>query len=352
MKARCVVVHFDNEKDEILAIIDYNKHREKRASQYYKEIKELHNIYDGEALQRMKSNLKQYADLLDLSKRKEKDFKKEHPGLKDSEIIDELYKTGEIKDEDIIKGDTYKKARTKSANESYIDTLEEIRKNVGKPRSFVFKIDQIGKLAEKDKTVKKVMKYLDNTTLKLDNGHKIYRLRKCQIENSNDTLFCEKIQTKIDSVLEVTEKTKSGEIKRKSISNQEVKEFENQCKVNKKSEKERQKEKLKIEFKVVLIHPEDNFEDFNNHMLHAHEQSALFIIADDNNLNDCMNLMKQLSYNFYTYYVYGDNLLLLGTRKYPSPSVRKGTLPGEIDIYQYIRTIYSGEIHFRQLPLS
>jgi hypothetical protein len=153
LDARCWIAHFNQhgedkeqkEIDEILAIIDYNKHRPKRFSQYYNEIKELHKIYDGEADRKMRRNLKQYADVPDLSRR----YKSEDPKLNKSEYINQLFDNGTIPAEEIIRGEKYQKAKKKSS----IRTVEKIEGAIGLCRTNIQKLTKIGDLA-KEKTKK------------------------------------------------------------------------------------------------------------------------------------------------------------------------------------------------------
>lgn len=365
MQVRCVVVHFDNEKSKILAIIDYNKRREKRSSQYYQEIKHLHTIYDTEALQKIKSNLKnnpnQYVDLTDLSKRKKKDYRKENPGINDAEIIDKLHKSGEIKEEDIIKGKMYEDAKKEA-----LDTYQTIANGIDKNRTFTFRLDQIGKSAEEnDEVAQESMKYLDSKTWKLNNAYNVHRLRNIQMKNQSNGKLYETIQKEIEEVLNDAKEAKAEaeakalraknkvseekgskvKTRRKFINDKKVRDYEDFAKVTDQDMKTKNQPK----YSVVLIEPKDDFDTYTISKLSSFTNSALFVIADQGNLIECVNLMTKHHYSYTTFYGYDDRLLLLGVRAYDNPLVTISVIKNRKELYERIRAFYPKETSFHEV---
>jgi hypothetical protein len=136
-------------------LIEYNKRRKKRASQYYNEIKMLHNIYDGEAARIRNSYLKQYADSSDLKER----YKKDDPTLSDEAFYGKLYDEGIITDDDVKNSSEYIKARKKDNNE----TLGLISDEIDLGRTNIYKLTSIGDLAydKHDEVAIGIMECLD-----------------------------------------------------------------------------------------------------------------------------------------------------------------------------------------------
>jgi hypothetical protein len=131
------------------------------------------------------------------------------------------------------------------------------------------------------------MKYLDNSTLKLNNAHNIIRLREIQNEYKEDKNLYNKLEKEINNVLEPPEV--------KDIKKQKTTVITDKTVINyNKLVKEKYEDKPK--FNIILIEPDNDFKSFTFNKLNANFGSALFSIANKNNLAACINLMSKLDY--------------------------------------------------------
>jgi len=359
MSARCVVANFTKEEERILAIIDYNKRRYKRPSQYYQEIKKLREIYDHENDHEMLENIDDYIDWSDLTTK----HPKEDPNMSNSDYLKKLKKENKITDDYIIKGKVFQEKK----NEIRKNTLERIAGEIGLKRTNVMKLDKIGKMAEDkvdaegDEVAKKVMQYLDSIEWKVNNGYNIVRLRELQINNQSDGLLYEKINTQLNEVLidaeEVEdeiyndnieankESEKKAKKKRKFITDRMIKEYQERVK---KDTKEKEKRNRPL-YNVILIEPDNDIDKFNSNKLNASVNSALFVIAYQENLVNCISLMKKLDYDYVSYYNYNEQLILLGNKTFVQPKTTTGIIKNRKELYEKIRDLYPDEKSFHEV---
>jgi Predicted transcriptional regulators len=351
IKARCVVVNLPREEDRILAVIEYNKRRQKRPSQYYNEIRMLHNIYDAEATWIRNSHLRQYTVSTDLKER----YKKEKDStLNDEEYYGNLYDEGKISDEDVKKSDNYIKAKIEDNKE----TLNLISKEIGLGRTNVNKLTSIGNLAhdKRDKVAIDILQRLDFFTWSLNNAYNVYKLRYFQTKFKEDSDTYKELDGTIKKVLEASKELDKNVKKRTDIVTDKdvqkyqdiVDELESKGKEKKKGKKNK---KEKDEFSVVLIELEDNTEitgksDINNCLI-----SALFVIATNKNLASCMTLINKLKYTYQTFYFFEDKLLLLGTRGKLTPKIEKDKIETRNELYVKIREYYP-TANYHEVPNS
>jgi hypothetical protein len=344
MEARCVVVNLPTKESRILAIIDYNKRRKKRWSQYYNEIRVLHSLYDPEAERARNKELKQYSVSSDLKKR----FKKEKGStLDDKDYYEKLYDEGKITDNDILQSDKYKN----TYNNDKKETTKDIADEVGLGRTNVIKLTKIGNLAygKKDNVAIDIMERLDFGVWSLNNAFNVYTLREFQDHFEKDSELYNELDGIIRKVLDAT-KNHDKNVKEGIVTDRKVKEFQDI--IDEITPEETEKKKVKDQFDVILIEPDESaeIEDIN-----AAPNSVLFTISNPGNLGKCIKLISKLKYSIQTYYFVesahgrSENLILLGTRDFelPNPEHRPSILRNEI--YNVIKELYPNK-NYHEVP--
>lgn len=347
MKARCVVVNLPTPESRILAIIDYNKRRKKRWSQYYNEIRVLHSIYDPEAERTRNGNLKQYSDSSDLKKRYKKE--KDSP-LSDNDYYEKLYTDGKITTNDILQCTKYIKVYKRDKKETTKDIADEV--DLG--RTNVIKLTKIGELAygKKDKVAIDIMERLDFTVWSLNNAYNVYKLREFQDHFEKNSEIYNELDYKITKVLEAT-KNHDKNVKESIITDKEVKKYQN--KIDEISSKEKEVKKIKDLFSIILIEPDDNtkIEDIN-----ASSNSALFVITNPGNFGNGIKLMSKLKYSIQNYYYiddvpddnYMESIMLLGTKDFESPNPEnRPHIENRYSVYNVIQELYPNQ-NYHEVP--
>lgn len=350
MKARCVVVNLSRKEDRILAVIEYNKRRQKRPSQYYNEIRMLHNIYDAETTRIRNSHLRQYTVSTDLKER----YKKEDSTLNDEEYYGNLYDEGKISDEDVKNSNDYIKAKREDNKE----TLSLISEEIGLGRTNVNKLTSIGNLAhdKHDKVAIDILERLDFFTWSLNNAYNVYKLRYFQSKFEEDSETYRELDQIIKRVLEAS-KNPDKDVKKRTdiVTDKEVQKYQDIVDEldSKGKEKKKRKEnrKEKDEFSVILIEPDDNTEITEKFDSNNCSTSILFVIATNENLASCMTLINKLKYTYRTFYFFEDKLLLLGTKGKLPPKTSKDKIETRKELYVKIREYYPNE-NYHEVPNS
>jgi hypothetical protein len=346
MKARCVVVNLPTKESRILAIIDYNKRRKKRWSQYYNEIRVLHSLYDPEAEHARNKNLKQYSNSSDLKKR----YKKEKSSkLKSKEYYAKLFDEGKITFNDILLSRKYKKVCTKDK----IETTQKIADEIDLCRTNVIKLTKIGDLAyvKKDEVAIDIIERLDYDVWSLNNAFNIYKLREFQVYFKMGSENYKALNTVITKVLDVT-KNHDKNVKEGIVTDKTVQQYRDI--INEIAPKEKEKKKVKDLFSVILIEPDDSTEIED---IKASPNSALFVIANPVNLGKCIKLMNKLKYSTQTYYffdfspddIHNKSILLLGTRNFDLPNPQSLPYISRDEVYNAIKELYPNQ-NYHEVP--
>jgi hypothetical protein len=341
--AKCVIAHFDSSEDEILAIIDYNKRREKRPSQYYNEIATLFKIYNAEKDRKRDEHIESYINVSDL-KRTLPDLKKpEGSTEKDEEYYLRLYYEGKISKDKIKSGTRYKTAR----DDEWQRNLDKVAEEVGLGRTNIHKIKTIGDLAikNKDKYAIEAMEFLDRFIWTYNNAYNVARLRKIQLDHENNTNLFAEIEEKMQQVFIEPDETKHE--KPVVITDETIKHYQD---IINEFEAQKKEEKTINKFSVILIEPDNDFETFTATKLHADTSSALFIISNHENLIECIKIMARLNYDYRTYYFYLDQIMLLGTKSKLSPTIMTDKIENRSNLYAKIKKYYSKDVNFHEVP--
>lgn len=171
-KARCFIATFQNDQEERLAIIEYNKRRPKRASQLYNEIEILNGVYrtkfynhtDRENVREMKQRVlrSEKADSWDSS-------------LKDVENISKLRHFVETDEE---RYDQYFRENESIIQQNIVDALGISPSNLRELRA-------IGNAAKRDNTsAKQIMLILDSNKLTIHGAYILFWLSQQENEDA------------------------------------------------------------------------------------------------------------------------------------------------------------------------
>jgi ParB-like nuclease domain len=277
MKIKCLLMHFENERERALRIIEFNPRKGKSFSRIYNEMKMLHAIYDPEALEASLSNLRQYTDMPKLACRRimNEAVKK---GYLDPQRIDSTL-TDEENFNNLI---GYLRPILDKHNEKRSDkalgaTRDLIARQVGLGRTNSTKIYEIGSMAEQqDEIAILAMKNLDEKKWKIGSAHNVIRVRKIQNRGDRGHGQASLLITKI----------KNGETK-PSEAGKFLKALTGGIKVTDGEP-----------YDVLLLKPEGNPDQFKIRPLPLHKKSVLFWLTPAIYLNGAIRLLEQWGFSY------------------------------------------------------
>ncbi len=321
VKAKCQKVTFRYEWEEQLAIIEYNKRREKRYSQTYNEIEMLHDILDPDSIRRRNMNLWKGSVPPNSEER-------DYPGFSIEEQREEIKSINkQIENE-------YKENETEDEKIAFDIETHEVRRRIadilGMGKDKVWKLEKVGRLAKTgDEVAVKTMKCLDAGTLTINGSDIVRRLEETFREGRQGAAWAREL---IYQIFQGTEsKSKKGVVTPKKA----LDAFEEQYPPE---NKKKPYEPMKPEetYSIILINyiipkssedPHANFQQMRDASMPAASDAALFITMNKETVKYCFKLFNKWEFDIQSFAVISDeptryNMLLHGTRG-------KWTLPEE-----------------------
>lgn len=290
LKAKCQRIYFANELQEKMAIIEYNRRRQKRYSQLYNEIEMLHQIWDPIAEAKRLANLKTY-DVTTLSHRLKK-------AIKENKIPQNQIDPEQTDEENAINfkeelGGAYNKNYEFQIEENFGTSEDRVRERIAKALGLGFmavgRITKIGRLAkdQQNKTAIEAMQKLDRGELSLNGAYII-----CKLE-----------QERLDSVLKNDTPHRNPRVYR--VTGQLLDDIEKKEKTPAKAWKEYEAKKAALDddvYSVILIEPHidesdkvvvlnENLKRLRSLFIPAAPDAAIFVIANVNTLKICIELL-------------------------------------------------------------
>lgn len=290
LKAKCQRICFVNELQEKMAIIEYNRRRQKRYSQLYNEIEMLHQIWDPIAEAKRLANLKTY-DVTTLSHRLKK-------AIKENKIPQNQIDPEQTDEENAINfkeelGGAYDKNYAFQIEENFETSEDRVRERIAKALGLGFmavgRITKIGRLAkdQQNKTAIEAMQKLDRGELSLNGAYII-----CKLE-----------QERLDSVLKNDTPHRNPRVYR--VTGQLLDDIEKKEKTPAKAWKEYEAKKAALDddvYSVILIEPHidgsdkmvvlnENLKRLRSLSIPAAPDAAIFVIANVNTLKICIELL-------------------------------------------------------------
>jgi hypothetical protein len=185
----------------------------------------------------------------------------------------------------------------------------------------------------------------------LNNAFNVYKLREFQDHFKKDSENYKVLNTIITKVLDAT-KNHDKKVKEGIVTDKVVQQYKDI--INEIAPPKKEKKKVKDLFSVILIEPDDNTKIEN---INASPNSALFVIANPENLGKCIKLMNELKYSVQTYYfvdgapgdIYEENILLLGTRDFELPNPESRPYISRSEMYNAIKELYSNQ-NYHEVP--
>jgi hypothetical protein len=375
-KAKCQVVRFKNEEEEKLAIIEYNKKRNKRMSQTYNEIEMLHSILDDAAERAQKENLKQYTAVPTLVRRLHEAVDR---GEIDTQVIDWSLRPEEIAYEygHLVGGPKYENKEEKDKKKD--KTNKKIGEIIGMGKTNVAKLTEIGRFASEfgDEEAIKAMERLDSGIWTINGAHIVVQMRKKALERKDPgATYCKSLLKEIESGARMKENNEKGKILTPAAAKKELDE---------------QMPKITDE-EIVLwdgfpIHhtysvlyfdfpeiPEPEPEAEEDEVIELYElpddikklyvpaasNAALFLTANSKNIKYCVNFMRIWGFKLKSYIIIeteiGHEMLLFGSRgkwRMPKPeNWYNDIIRDKLEIIKIIPSIYPDVESFYRLNLD
>lgn len=284
LKAKCQRIHFANELQEKMAIIEYNRRRQKRYSQLYNEIEMLHSIWDPIAEANRLANLKTL-DVTKLSHRLKE-------AIKENKISQNEIYSDQTDEESAIDFRAQLDGETEIDYEFRFDyslpdrTRERIAKALGLGLMAVGRLTKIGRLAkdQQNKTAIDAMQKLDCGELSLNGAYIICRLEQERLDSvlKNDTPHRNPRVFRVAG--ETLENIKAGTTPAKAWKEYQMKTAALDDDV----------------FSVILIEPHiegsvgdiyESLKKMRSLPIPAAPDAALFVIANVNTLKFCIELI-------------------------------------------------------------
>jgi hypothetical protein len=363
LKAKCSIVDFhDDETTEQLAIVDYNRRRDKRASQLFNEIVLLKDIYSRDSS--ISSSEKQFRD---------EDVPKLARMLKeaDQEISDQIDTS--LSDREILDKYGHLLEQLGFDHQEYV--IESIDKDYPRTRDEIAGILDIGHTN---------MDKLYEVGIHAKAGHEagIFSMKKLDREKREDRWTINGASIIVD--IDKHSKTKkrgsaiAGTIIQDVLNNdkspsQAKKEFDKAVPKEKKVPIRAKIERPKPaqdQYSIIYFNPilfpesyfwsKDKFNDLKHYELPSGDDAALFLLTAPYHLQECMTLMELWNFEYKSYAViknpykgfddyfpYSPYLILFGTKgNWPEPNEGDENLfKGEIiqtkeELYEVIEKMY------------
>lgn len=254
IEALCFMKPFSLDVDEEEAIIEFNKHRKKNPLQIFRETELLEDIYTKRADERKKSKLKQNSVNSDLSYR----------------------------------------------SEEYGSTTEKQAKVIGLSEGTLSNLKYIGKLYnDKDKDAKYVMDEMKSDNLSIDAGYKLLKLMEAAKDPNAKEDSPQEIKDIAAKAKELVDKAKAGAV----TPNKADKDFE-------KYKKEHTNKPPKMiavpppgVYNVIVADPK-NADEAQKTETKISKDSALFLWATTQNLEDRLGLMRSWGFSLKSIGIY------------------------------------------------
>jgi hypothetical protein len=304
-----VRVQYENELALMLLVADLYKKVGPSYTILYNIAKHMMKILAPEAKKRRMANLSQNLDVQKIVRR----HKKEDGNQSDADFVQQLYNQGLLNEEDLQKDEKFRNA----LKTEYGRVVDKIADYLHMNRTYINNLLKIGDLAaDGDLIAKNLLIGLDKRSWGMPHAGVVITARILQRENKDNNRLYTALQKKIDEALnpELMKKTKE----RKLISH-DLKEFKKEVNKLKNVGKVR---KSGING-IIYIAPDNDYEKYNIKQIKPCVDSALFIQSKNEDLFDCINLMKKLEFTYKTIYNVGNNsaeFLLFGIQgNYPLP---------------------------------